>query len=387
MAEENQDGQEKTEDPTPKRRQDAKDKGQVPRSQELNVTLLTLAAASALLVFGPYMGASLMDLIGEGLRVDRAVIFDPDGPFKQLRAIVAQGLWLIAPFALVMLLVALLSPVLLGGWVFSGKGLQPKLEKLNPLKGLKRIFGPQGLMNLVKALAKVLVVGGVGTMLLWSLRDNIALLGTVGLMEGVALAAKLLFGSFFALAAALILVAAVDVPWQIYSHTKKLRMTKQELKDEFKDTEGKPEVKGKIRQLQQQIAQGRMMEKVPEADVVVTNPTHFAVALKYDQAGGGAPVVVAKGVDEIAKRIREIAGEHRVPLFEAPPLARALYRTTKLEQEIPAGLYLAVAQVLAYIYQLRGAVRAQGERPTRPNPDIPEEFQQYAQRDQGSADP
>ena len=377
MAEENQDGQEKTEQPTPKRFQDAKEKGQVPRSRELNTAMIMIMAAFGMTVFGSYMGYGLVGVMESAFQPQREQIFDSAAVFDLLRGYIGRGLLILLPFALLMLLVALATPALMGGWAFSGKALLPKLEKLDPIKGLGRMFGPKALVELGKALAKVLVVGGVGVLLMWSFQDDFRSLTSIGLTAGIALGAKLFFFAFFALSSALLLVAAVDVPYQLYEHNKKLKMTKQEVKDEFKQTEGKPEVKGRIRQLQQQIAQGRMMERVPEADVIVTNPTHYSVALKYDQLKMGAPKVLAKGAGEIALRIRERAKEHRIPVFEAPPLARALYFTTELEQEVPNGLYLAVAQVLAYVYQLKRPVEP-GARPVRPNPELPEEFEQYA---------
>ncbi|MCS4502784.1 Flagellar biosynthetic protein FlhB [wastewater metagenome] len=376
MAEETPDGQEKTEEPTEKRRRDAKEKGQVPRSRELSTTLAMLAAAVGLLGLGGYMADGLDALLRGNLAVDRAAAFDPNAPVRMFEEAIIQGILVVAPFALIMLAVNLVAPVALGGWSFSGKALAPKLEKISPLKGFKRIFGVNGLVELGKALAKITVVGTVGVVMLKvQLRDFQALTG-MPLAAGAAQAADLFFGTFLVLSVSLILIAAVDIPYQIWDHTKKLRMTKQEVKDEFKDTEGKPEVKGRIRQLQQELARGRMMEAVPEADVVVTNPTHFAVALRYDGANMRAPRVVAKGGDQLARRIRELAGEHRVPLFEAPQLARALYHTTDIDDEIPAGLYLAVAQVLAYIFRLRRGTA--GGPP--PAPEVPEEFRQYARR-------
>ncbi len=380
MAEENENGQEKTEQPTPKRRQDAKEKGQVPRSRELNTTVIMVLGAGGLLLFGGFMAGQLFQVFDLAFNISREQAFDPEAPLNLFRHAIAMGLLAVAPFTALMLFAALLTPAVLGGWTFSGKALQPKLSKMNPVKGLGRMFGVKAVVELAKALAKVLVVGGVGTVLVWSLQDRIRQLAVEPLGSGLSEGVVIFFWSFFALASALILVALVDIPYQLWDHTKKLRMTRQEVKDEFKQTEGKPEVKSKVRQLQQQIAQGRMMENVPQADVVVTNPTHFAIALRYDQARMRAPRVVAKGAGVVALRIREIAEEHRVPRVESPPLARALYHTTELEQEIPAGLYLAVAQVLAYVYQVRTVNRYGGRRPQPPEPTIPEEFQEYARR-------
>jgi len=380
MAEESENGQEKTEEPTPKKRQDSKNKGEVPRSKELNTTVIMVLGAAGLLLFGSHMAAQLFQVFDLAFNIDRGLIYDPGATVNMLRHAIAMGLLAVAPFAALMLVAALITPAALGGWTFSGKAMAPKLSKMNPIKGLGRMFGTKALVELGKALAKVLVVAGVSTVLIYGLHDRIIALTSAPLEAGLAEGATMFFWTFFALSSALILIALVDIPYQLYEHTKKLKMTKQEVKDEYKQTEGKPEVKGKIRQLQQELAQGRMMENVPKADVIVTNPTHFAVALRYDQTNMGAPTVVAKGIGPIALKIRELADEHRIPRFEAPPLARALYHTTDIDQEVPAGLYLAVAQVLAYVYQLRQA-RAQGApRPARPEPRVPEEFRAYAQR-------
>lgn len=381
MAEESENGQEKTEEPTPKRRQDAKDKGQVPRSKELNTTMVMVLGAGGLLLLGSYMAGQLFEAFNLAFRIDREDIFDPEAPFHLLRETFWVGLKAVMPFAGIMLVAALLTPALLGGWTMSAKSMAPKLEKMSPLKGIQRMFGTKALIELVKALAKVLVVFSVALLLFWAMHERIASISQEPLRQGLLHGATLFFWAFFALSAALIIVAAVDIPYQIWDHTQKLKMTHQEVKDENKETQGKPEVKSKIRQLQNQLAQGRMMENVPKADVVVTNPTHYAIALRYDQGRMKAPQVVAKGTDVLATRIREIADENRIPRFEAPPLARALYHTAELEREIPAGLYLAVAQVLAYIYQLQTAQRHGGQRPTRPKPDVPEEFRKYAQPD------
>lgn len=378
MAEENEQGQERTEEPTPKKRREASEKGQVPRSRELSTTMVMLAGAAGLYLFGGHMGGGLLGVIDTNFRFDQSVAFDPMAPIRMLQAAIGQGLLIVAPFALLMLLVAIATPALLGGWSFNLESLLPKPEKMNPLKGLQRMFSVKALMELVKALAKVAMVASVGVLILYNFQGDFRALTGVSLETGIALGIGLFFKAFVMLSSALLVVVAIDVPFQLWDHTKKLRMSKQEVKDEYKETEGKPEVKGRIRQLQQQMARGRMMEQVPQADVVVTNPTHFAVALKYDQLKPGAPKVVAKGTELIAARIRELAQEHKVPLFEAPPLARALYHTTELDQEIPGGLYLAVAQVLAYVYQLRTAPAS--DRPRQPQPDVPPEFMKYVNK-------
>lgn len=377
MAEESSDGEEKTEAPTAKRRREAKEQGQVPRSRELTTLLAMVAAAGCLLIFGSHMADSLIDVLRQGLHVERGTIFDPQAPIRLLREMLGGGLWAAGPLALAMLIVALVAPAALGGWTVSAKALAPKLSKLDPVKGLKRIFGVHGLVELAKALAKVMLVGAVGAYLFWRSRGDFQALAAEPLRLALHHSARIFINTFFMLAAALSLIALADVPFQLWDHARKLRMTKQEIKDELKQTEGRPEVKSRIRQLQQQAARGRMLEQVPKADVVVTNPTHFAVALRYDPLHMRAPKLMAKGTDLIAQRIRQIAQENGVALFEAPQLARALHYTTELEREIPAGLYLAVAQVLAYIYQLHSHRGAGRERPVRPEPAVPEEFLKY----------
>jgi flagellar biosynthetic protein FlhB len=273
-----------------------------------------------------------------------------------------------------MLVTALAAPVALGGWAFSTEAMSFKTEKLNPLKGLKRIFAVRGLIELLKALVKFLLIGSIGAGLLWHFLPELMGLGREPVVSALAHTGSILSVSFVVLSASLLLIAAIDVPFQLWDHSKNLKMTRQEVKDETKNTEGKPEVKSRIRAMQREIAQRRMMQEIPKADVVITNPTHYAVALRYDAERMAAPIVVAKGVELVAGQIRSVATANNVPLFEAPPLARALFYSAEIDQEVPAGLYLAVAQILAYIFQLR-ACTAGGPIPVRPGEvDVPDEF-------------
>lgn len=375
MAEDS--GQERTEQATPKRLDDARRKGQIARSRELNTMAMLLLGAVGLMATGPHMVDKMGIIMQLGLRVKRSAVFDPWAMLDILGLAIIQGIQLILPFLFLMLVTALVAPLALGGWSFSVEAMQPKLEKLNPLKGLKRLFALRGLMELVKALAKFLLIGGVGALLLWQQWPEFFGLGYESVSSAVGHAGEILMWSFLMLSLSLAVVAAIDVPFQIWDHAKNLKMTRQEVKDEYKNTEGKPEVKAQIRRMQQELAQGRMMSEVPKADVVVTNPTHFAVALKYDPDNMQAPIVVAKGLELIASQIRTVATANGVPLFEAPPLARAIYYSTEIEQEVPAGLYLAVAQVLAYVMQLKTARRKRGRRPRRPKDlRVPDEFYQ-----------
>ncbi len=373
---ENQDGQEKTEQATPKRKEEARNKGQVPRSRELTTMAMLLMAAIAMTFMGERMVAQLGDVMRLGLAVERAKIFDRWTIIELFGQALSLGIMLMLPFLALMVVTALAAPVALGGWSFSADALAFKFEKLNPVAGLKRIFAARGVMELVKALAKFLLIGLIGALLLWYFLPQLMGLGREDPMVGLAHAGRILSWSFVILSASLGLIAAIDVPFQLWDHAKNLKMTRQEVRDEHKNTEGKPEVKAKVRTLQREIAQRRMMSEVPRADVVITNPTHYAIALRYDADKMAAPVVVAKGVELVASQIRTVAVAHRVPIFEAPPLARALYYSTEIEQQVPAGLYLAVAQVLAYVFQLRATARG-GPVPVPPEDiPVPDEFVQ-----------
>src|SRR5699024_1060313 len=266
---------------------------------------------------------------------------------------IASGLATVAPLLGVLLVTALLAPATLGGWVFSGKALAPKFERLNPGKGLKRVFGPKGLMELAKAMGKFAVVALAAGLFIRHAIAHLMALPSMGVQAGMAASVQLIGLALMTLSATLIVIALVDVPFQLHSHHKQLRMTRKEVKDEMKETDGNPEVKGKRRSMQQELASQRMMEAVPEADVVVTNPTHFAVALRYETERMAAPVVVASGADHLALAIRRKAEEAGVPRIEAPPLARALYRHADVGQPIPPALYVAVAEVLSWVYRVQ----------------------------------
>ncbi len=372
---ESETGQERTEEATPKRRREAREKGQVARSRELNtMTVLMVAALTALLIGGTLAG-KFVALLESSFEFSRENLESPWAMVDTVGTLIWNAITIFTPFALIMLVAAVLGPMSMGGLNFSTKALAFKGGKLNPLKGLKRIFSAQGLMELIKTLAKFIVVAGTAAVLLNSLSGSLMALGRESLLPGIAHAMEILSWSCLALAAILLIIAAVDTPFQIWQHSKQLRMTRQEVRDELKDTEGRPEVKGRIRQLQQQMAQQRMMEDVPGADVVVTNPSHYSVALRYG-ADDEAPIVVAKGADLIALRIRELAKRHEVMIFEAPPLARALYSATEVNQRIPIDLYHAVAQVLAYVFQLRTVARHDRSRLRRPvDLEIPDSYQ------------
>jgi len=368
-------GQERTEEPTGKRLQESRDKGQVARSRELNTLAVVMVAAVGLLTLGPAMVQKLMNIMSFNFSIEREALYSNDSMGLHLFASVGEGLQVLGPLFFLLLVASIVGPVLLGGWLFSIKSLAPKFERMNPLAGLKRMFSLKALIELLKALGKFLVVLGAALLVLHLRTEDLLSMGQESLQSAIVHCAWVLASSLIILSASLILIAAVDVPFQLWDHKQKLRMTKQEVKDEFKDSEGKPEVKGRIRQLQREMAERRMMDKVPQADVVITNPTHFAVALKYDPLAPGAPVLLAKGADLVAQRIREVASENQIVVLESAPLARAVFYSTELDREIPAGLYLAVAQVLAYVFQLRQFRAGQGKRPgPMPEPPIPDDL-------------
>lgn len=371
---ENETGQEKTEQATPKRLRESRDKGQIPRSRELNTMAVTLVGAASLFIMGEGMIGEMGGIFAHSFQPSREQIFDPATLLIFLKTALLDALLLIAPFLLVMFIVALFVPMLVGGWAFSAQAFAPKLERLNPIKGLKRIFALRGLMELFKTVAKFVLLAAVAWGMFLLMQREIFALGLEPLHQGLGHAGKMVGWTFVIMAAVLVVVAAMDVPFQLWDHAQKLKMTRQEVRDEMKETEGKPEVRQRVRQMQMEMSQRRMMEDVPKADVVITNPTHFAVALQYDPEKSGAPRVVALGADFVAAQIRKVAVHNQVEIVEAPPLARALYYNTRLGEEIPAELYLAVAQVLAYVFQLRQASEAGQDVPPAPNPDVPDEM-------------
>lgn len=366
---ENENGQEKTEEATPKRLEKSKEDGQVARSKELTTTFVLLGGVMGLVTLGPELGSALKSLMQFNFTMPREAAFDDQYMLAYLGRTFYSAFDALIPLFSILLAAALLGPVSLGGWIFSMKSMAPKMSKMNPGKGLKKMFSLSAIMELVKAMGKFGLVAGAAVTMLYIYQYNLMALAQSPLEVAVSDMTSIIGWSLLAVSSPMIVISMIDVPFQIFDHKKKLKMTLQEVKDEQKDTEGKPEVKNRIRQLQFDMAQQRMMQAVPEADVVITNPEHFSVALKYDINGSGAPVVVAKGVDFMAIKIREIAKAHNITLLEVPPLARAIYFTTEPQQEIPAGLYLAVAQVLAYVFQLNAHSSGKGRRP-KPLADI-----------------
>jgi len=368
-------GQERTHDATPKRITDARAKGDVARSKELNTVLMLLASMFGFAVLGGTGVSAYKQLAKNQWRVERENVFTDQGLLNGLLVPFVEALWISAPFLFLMFLAVFVGPLCMGGWVFSASSLKVDMSKLSPLAGLKRMVGVQSLAELLKALMKVILLGGVSILLLKFYTDDFLLLATVPITEAINKMFGLMFVIIFILVMTLGLVALVDVPFQQWSYAKKLRMTLQEVREENKEQQGNPEVKAKVRQMQQSQANNKMLLDVPAADVIIVNPTHFSVALKYDD-DAIAPVVVAKGVDHMALRIREIAKNSDVAIFSAPPLARALYRHSEVGDNIPGDLYLAVAQVLAYVLQIKKANFSEQRRMVPPTDlFVPKSFQ------------
>ncbi|MCU7893463.1 MAG: flagellar type III secretion system protein FlhB [Candidatus Thiodiazotropha sp. (ex Ustalcina ferruginea)] len=373
---ENDNGQEKTEQPSSKRLLDAKRKGQVPRSKELNSMAVTMMGVVALVMMSHTIGSSLSDMMSQSFVLTREQIFDTHTMGIQLGVGLGQVLLALIPFFLIVIIAAIISSVALGGFSISAEAMTPKLSKLSPLKGMKRIFSPRGLVEMLKAMAKFIFIGGITALLLWTSMGKFLALHGMEIAQALEHLNGMIGGSVILMTATLILIAAIDVPFQLWDHKRQLKMTRQEVRDEMKETDGKPEVKSRIRQLQREMAQKRMMQEVPKADVIVTNPTHFAVALKYDPQKMYAPKLLAKGADLVAMNIRKVGDEAKVPVVESPMLARAIYFHTELNTFIPAGLYLAVARLLAYVFQLRAYRTEGGEYPELPDDlAVPEEYQ------------
>ena len=357
------DAQEKTEDPTEKKKSKAKEKGQIARSRELSTTLVLIASAAALLLVGRGLAEALYEIFTRAFTLSREETYDFAHAFQILPAVLKS---LIVPMAFYMVIVVIAGVygnVALGGYNFTWHTAKPQFNKLNPLKGLKRMFGPNGAVELLKAAAKFIVVAVTTFIALTFFQDEALHLDQEMYPRNLIHAVELVAWIFLIICCAMIPIAIFDVPWSQHKHTEQMKMSKQEVKDERKNSEGDPQIKSRIRRLQYQAAAKRMMQAVPEADVVVTNPTHYSVALKYDPSGERAPVVIAKGADELALHIRKIAGAHSVPLVAAPPLARAVFYSTEVEHEIPEQLFMAVAQLLAYVYQLKAWRSGKGKRP------------------------
>ncbi|MCK5818485.1 MAG: flagellar biosynthesis protein FlhB [Psychromonas sp.] len=364
---ENENGSEKTEDPTGKRIQKSRDDGQVPRSKELASASVLISAASSFLIFGGILGHQLVLMMTTAFTFERSVLFSPEYIWLHISNSFSGLAFPMFIILFTLFIISLLGSTLLGGIIFNTKSMIPKLNKFSPIAGLKRMMGPDAWVNLLKSLLKIFVVIGMAAFIFYSTFERILHLSMSSLPGSMFEALDMISWMFLLLSLSLLLIVAIDVPYRIYKHKKDLKMTKDEVKDEIKDVEGNPKVKQRIRQLQYESSQRKMMGDVPEADVIVTNPTHYSVAIKYDTTSNRAPYVVAKGVDVIALKIREIARAYEIPIMSSPPLCRAIYHTTEINDEVPEDLFVAVAQVLAYIYQLNQFRQGKTTRP-RPLP-------------------
>jgi flagellar biosynthetic protein FlhB len=358
---------EKTEPASAKRLKQARESGDIPRSREVATFTVLMTAGAGLWMLGGGVVSKLSSTLERGLSLDREQIYNPNVLIERIATDIGGVMLACLPLALAIMLVAVVSPLLIGGWNFSAKSFMPNFAKLNPLNGLGNMVSTNALVELLKAVAKTLLVGAVAWYVVMSEKDAVIGLAVEPLGAAVSHLGGLVAKAFLIMVGSLGAIAVLDGPYQIWHYANKLKMTRQEVIQESKESDGNPQIKGKIRQLQREMARKRMMSNVPTADVVVTNPTHFAVALKYADGKQGAPRVVAKGTDEVAAKIREIARENKVALLEAPALARALYKHTDIDDEIPEALYSAVAEVLAYVYQLRAYTKGTSNRyPDRP---------------------
>jgi flagellar biosynthesis protein FlhB len=370
---------EKTEQASPKRLEKAREEGDVPRSRELATVTVLFATGMIFLMMGNQLDRALKAMMSSGLEFNRALAFEPTLLLMKITEMISSLLLAFAPFALILIVIAIASPVMIGGWVFSGKAFLPQFDRLNPMRGLGNLFSKNAAVELVKSIAKTFLVGTVAYLVISHDMEPILSLSLLPLKTGISQVCHLMLMGFISIVSALVFIAAIDVPYQLYHYANKLKMTKEEVRQESKESEGNPEIKARVRQQQREMAKRRMMSEIPKADVVITNPTHYAVAIKYQEAGMRAPVVVAKGADAIALKIREIAAENNIVTMESPKLARALFAHTELGSEIPEALYSAVAEVLAYVFQMRIFKKEGGFRPEAPKTlPVPEELDPHS---------
>ncbi|KIO49113.1 flagellar biosynthesis protein FlhB [Nitrosospira sp. NpAV] len=366
---------EKTEPASPRKLEKSRDEGQVPRSPELSTFAVLIAAGCSLWLMGGHLTSQLSTLMRDGMKVPRDAGFDSSLLLDRLFDQSFGALFAFSPYLILMFVVAVTAPMLISGWLFTWKSLEPKFDRLNPISGVGRMFSLNSLIELAKALLKAGLIGGAGVWTIWHHKEAVLSLIAAPIAVGAGHMGNLVVMSFLAIAGTMVLIAAVDVPFKLWDHYRKLKMTKEEVRQENKETDGDPQMKARIRAKQREVARKRMMAEVPKADVIVTNPTHYSVALKYDDGKMRAPRVVAKGSHLLALKIREIGQQHHVPLLEAPPLARALYHHAELGDEIPQTLYNAVAEVLAYVYQLRRHREYGGKAPAAPDAlEVPAEL-------------
>ena len=363
---------EKTEPASERRLEQAREEGDVPRSREITTFAVLMSAGLGIWLWGGRIVDELNRMLIAGLSLPREQAFDPHLLYERILNDVVQVMLVCVPIGLIIIAVAIASPIVIGGWLFTGKALIPNFGRMNPLRGIGNLFSKNSLVELIKALIKTLIVGSIAWVVIMAQKDQVVALAVEPLQQAIMHAGHLMVTTFLAIASGMAVIALIDGPYQLWHYADKMKMTRQEVIQEAKESDGNPQIKARIRSLQREMARKRMMAAVPTADVVVTNPTHYAVALKYAEGKMGAPQVVAKGADEVAAKIRELAKENNVPLLEAPPLARALYKHTEIGDEIPQALYTAVAEVLAYVFQLRMFKQRGGVKPVLPTEiDVP----------------
>jgi flagellar biosynthetic protein FlhB len=366
--------EDRTEEPTSRRLLDARKEGQIARSMELPAAAVTISAVGLIFFMGGYLVNKLSERFAAGFHFDRKLVFSSNLLPALFADELLQSFVLIIPIFILTVVVAIVSTGLTGGYNFSMQAVMPKASKLNPFSGLQRIFGPKAWVELGKAILKFVLVTGVVIAILNNNIHTLNLIGRMPIEPALQASGELLTKSALLITLSLLIIAMIDVPYQRWQFMKQMRMTKQQVKDEMRQSEGNPEIKGQIRRKQREMSNARMIDSVKNADVVITNPEHFAVALSYDPNGDSAPILLAKGTDEVAARIREEAQKHGIEIFQAAPLARALYFTTEIEHPVPEDLYYAVAQVIAYVFNL--ASITPGAPPVhKPDPKVPEAMQ------------
>jgi flagellar biosynthetic protein FlhB len=369
------DTQERTEQATPKKEQDSKERGLVARSKDFNSLIVLLFGCISFAVFGQYIQSRFHRLFHHFFTFDGYTLQNDNFMINNLKQGLQEGFFILLPIMMLIFFGAIVGILLMGGWSFSLKNVALKFERLDPIKGLLKIFSLRGLMELFKSFVKVFLVLAAGLLVYYLFFEDMVALGDMELNLSISSAVNIIVYAAFIITCSLIIIALFDVPFQIWDYRRQLMMTKQEIRDEYKDTEGKPEVKSKLQRMQRKMSRLRMMTQVPKADVIITNPTHFAVALKYDEGKMKAPIVVAKGADLIANKIIEIGKEHTIPIISMPPLARSIFHHTEIGDEIPQKLYVAVAQILAYVYQLKQYRKGKSKKPKLPTKlDIPSDM-------------
>lgn len=373
MAED--EAQERTEEATEKRKREAREKGNIVRSKELNSMAVLVGGGLILMAQSESMSQALLDLFEKGFILTKADVFDSKQWLIHLSMLFENIVLAFLPFFGLLFIITLFVPMLVSGPSFSFEAIMPKLDRLDPIQGIKKMFSMKALMEMIKAILKFLIVVGMFFVVVNVKISQVANLDLKSLSPAISDSASILMYTLLVLSSGLIIITMIDVPFQLWDHAKKLKMSRQEVRDEHKDTEGRPEVKSKVRSMQREISRRRMMSNVPKADVIITNPTHYAVALKYDESFMGAPVVVAKGADLVAEMIKKVGNAHEVPFLSVPPLARALFWNVEIDEEVPSGLYVAVAKVLAYVFELKLYKQGKAKRPNVPSEfPIPDEL-------------